>query len=184
MSWYLLSEEGNCLDYCLMADDLDCGIYVHEECETFIPDFCGLRRADALKIASTFRESSSASSTCNGHGLLGVGEPEEPRWPQFSVEQFENLAVIGKGNFGKVLPHRLSRHAIESIGDAGPHQSQWPAGGTKGSEKVSGRGERRGRQHSCRAQSLCTGCQRGLSLFSQLFWSLPDAGSVCLVAGC
>jgi hypothetical protein len=74
-----------------------CGIHLHETCDTYVPPLCGLSREDAMRIVQIY------------------AKPEKPipdivlssRWADFSEGQFEHVAVIGKGNFGKVM---LSRH--------------------------------------------------------------------------
>jgi hypothetical protein len=81
---------------------VDCGIYLHSQCETYVPALCGVSTEQALKICSQF-EKKSTEPSAKTISTSGMG------WPVFHEDQFEYLSVIGKGNFGKAcLEMRLT----------------------------------------------------------------------------
>lgn len=85
-------------------------MHTHEECETYLPSFCGLTRENALRIARVFDNKNCAIGTQSKLRITtasnGAGDDDDNSkiWPIFHEEQFEFLTVIGKGNFGKVSP--------------------------------------------------------------------------------
>lgn len=73
---------------------LDCGIYLHSQCETYAPALCGVTMEQALKICSQF-EKKLTEPSAKSISTSGM------EWPILHEDQFEYLSVIGKGNFGK-----------------------------------------------------------------------------------
>lgn len=77
---------------------VECGIYVHGDCEAYLPSLCGLDRARALQISQSYlarcQEALLARSSI--HSL------KPSLWTPYDERQFEFVAVLGKGNFGKV----------------------------------------------------------------------------------
>lgn len=71
----------------------------------FMPEYCGLRQSAGLKIAQKYR--SEAQDPSGELAALGSSKNMDMnmKWTQFCDDQFEHLAAIGKGNFGKVPGH-------------------------------------------------------------------------------
>lgn len=107
----------------------ECGLYMHRECETFVPALCGLDRKMAISIVHQYRRESESEAallldnykkedhlippefhesirgtidgTRDGSSMLRHKRLENKG--EFDHSLYEMISMLGKGNFGKVL---------------------------------------------------------------------------------
>ena len=77
---------------------IECGIYVHGDCEAYLPSLCGLDRGRALQISQSYLAKSQQALLAQS----SIHSSKPSLWTPHDERQFEFVAVLGKGNFGKV----------------------------------------------------------------------------------
>lgn len=90
-----------------------CGCAVHEGCEFYLADLCKLSVSDGLRLREKYQVASKKATQLDlsSRGTGASASKTQSKTLQmnskFSQSDFEYIAVIGKGNFGKVMLSKL-----------------------------------------------------------------------------